>query len=130
VDVGSVAGAALLDRVAHHRATAAEVDDSRSAVAAAADRMGRQMPSCDLRALLRDNRESPHWDAVAERCLTCGNCTMVCPTCFCTTVEDVSDLTGEHAERAERWASCFELTSPTCTGAACGCRALAGTGSG
>jgi ferredoxin len=109
VDVGSVAGAALLDRVAHHRATAAEVNDARNAVAAAADRMGRQMPSCDLRALLRDNRESPHWDVVAERCLTCGNCTMVCPTCFCTTVEDVTDLTGEHAERAERWASCFEL---------------------
>ena len=44
---------------------------------------------------------------VTERCLTCANCTMVCPTCFCTTVEDVSDVTGDHAERWRRWDSCF-----------------------
>src|ERR1039458_834567 len=49
------------------------------------------------------------WDEVASRCLTCGNCTLACPTCFCTTVEDTTDLTGEHAERWERWDSCFDL---------------------
>ena len=72
-------------------------------------RMGREMPAVNLPALMRDSRESPHWQDVASRCLTCGNCTMVCPTCFCTTTEDVSDLTGDHAERWQRWASCFEL---------------------
>jgi Fe-S-cluster-containing hydrogenase component 2 len=46
---------------------------------------------------------------VAERCLTCGNCTMVCPTCFCTTVEDVTDLSGTHAERWRSWDSCFTI---------------------
>ena len=45
------------------------------------------------------NLEHPRWDDVAERCLTCGNCTMVCPTCFCTSVEDVTDLAGEEVER-------------------------------
>jgi len=108
VDVGTEEGAAVLARLVHETATTAVIDDARGAVAAAADRMGRQMPPGDLRALLRDSRDSPHWDVVAQRCLTCGNCTMVCPTCFCTTVEDVTDLTGEHAERAQRWASCFE----------------------
>jgi hypothetical protein len=34
---------------------------------------------------------------------------MVCPTCFCTSTEDVTDLTGQHAERWLTWASCFEL---------------------
>jgi ferredoxin len=72
-------------------------------------KMGRQMPDTDLRALLNRSRESPHWQEVADRCLTCGNCTMVCPTCFCTSVSDVTDLTGEHAERWTEWASCFEL---------------------
>jgi len=62
-----------------------------------------------LRDLLVRSRESPQWDEVASRCLTCGNCTMVCPTCFCTSTEDVSDLTGEHAERWQHWASCFEF---------------------
>ena len=46
---------------------------------------------------------------VAARCLTCGNCTLACPTCFCTSVEDSTDLTGDHAERWERWDSCFDL---------------------
>ena len=68
-----------------------------------------QMPDMDLRNLLIQSRESPQWDEVASRCLTCGNCTMVCPTCFCTSTEDVSDLTGEHAERWRHWASCFEF---------------------
>ena len=34
---------------------------------------------------------------------------MVCPTCFCTTVEDHSDLAGETAERVRSWDSCFTL---------------------
>ena len=65
-----------------------------------------------------------------QRCLTCGNCTMVCPTCFCTTTEDSTDLTGDHAERWQRWASCFELDFSYLTAAACGSRGPAGTGSG
>ena len=55
------------------------------------------------------NLEHPRWDDVAERCLTCGNCTMVCPTCFCTSVEDASDLAGASAERSRRWDSCFTM---------------------
>jgi ferredoxin len=109
VDIGTDEGAHVLASVASRVATDAELDDARRAVADAANRMGRQMPAVDLRALLRDSRESPRWQDVAERCLTCGNCTMACPTCFCTTTEDVTDLTDEHAERWQRWASCFEL---------------------
>jgi ferredoxin len=109
VTVGTDEGARVLDALSHRTATAAEVEEAQAAVAAAADLMGRQMPAGDIRALLRDSRESPHWAEVADRCLTCGNCTMVCPTCFCTTTEDTTDLTGEHAERSQRWSSCFEL---------------------
>jgi sulfhydrogenase subunit beta (sulfur reductase) len=59
--------------------------------------------------LLGRNLEHPRWDAVAERCLSCANCTMVCPTCFCSTVEDTTDLTGDHVERWRRWDSCFTI---------------------
>jgi ferredoxin len=59
--------------------------------------------------LLAENPEHPRWDDVARRCLTCGNCTMVCPTCFCHTVEDTTDLVGRHAERWRSWDSCFTL---------------------
>jgi ferredoxin len=109
VDVGSDAGHAVLDQIRHRAATSSEAAAARAAVDAAAARMGRQMPSVDIRELLLRSRESPSWSDVAERCLTCGNCTMVCPTCFCTSADDSSDLTGEHAERWQRWASCFEL---------------------
>lgn len=109
VDVGSDDGAAVLADLAHTDADSAEIDSARTAVADAAHRMGRTMPAGDLREMLVRGRESPQWQEVADRCLTCGNCTMVCPTCFCTTVDDVTDLTGEHAERWMHWASCFEF---------------------
>lgn len=109
VDVGSGDGADLLAELPHREADPAELASARSDVADAVDEMGRQMPAGDLRELLIASRESPQWEEVASRCLTCGNCTMVCPTCFCTTVEDVTDLTGQHAERTMQWASCFEF---------------------
>jgi sulfhydrogenase subunit beta (sulfur reductase) len=71
--------------------------------------MGRTLDTADIKALLYRNYEHPRWDNAAARCLTCGNCTMVCPTCFCTTVEDVTDLKGEHAERWQKWDSCFTM---------------------
>ncbi len=103
------AGAAVLAEVPTRPATAAQTRRADGQVAEAAGRMGRSMPEVDLRRLLVDNRESPRWDDVASRCLTCGNCTMVCPTCFCVTVEDTSDLTGDHVERHQVWDSCFNL---------------------
>jgi sulfhydrogenase subunit beta (sulfur reductase) len=106
---GSTAGAEVLAAVASRPAGETAVSHAAGAVARAADQMGRSMPAQGLPDLLAAARESPHWDDVASRCLTCGNCTMVCPTCFCTTTEDVSDLTGDHTERWRRWDSCFDL---------------------
>ena len=108
-EAGSPAGAEVLAALPHRAADPAERRAAVSAVVEAASAMGRAMPPGDLRQLLIDSRESPHWSEVANRCLTCGNCTMVCPTCFCTSTSDVTDLTGEHAERWMQWASCFEL---------------------
>jgi ferredoxin len=67
----------------------------------------RHLETDGLPEMLQRNLENPHWEAIAQRCLACGNCTMVCPTCFCTTIEDTTDLTGQHAERWRRWDSCF-----------------------
>jgi ferredoxin len=71
--------------------------------------MERSMPAIDLRDLLYDNLEHPRWDDVAGRCLACGNCTMVCPTCFCFSVAEVTDLgTGDPGQQRS-WDSCFTL---------------------
>jgi sulfhydrogenase subunit beta (sulfur reductase) len=78
-----------------------------AAIARAAAQMGRTLQTEGLRELLQHAAESPHWADVAQRCLSCANCTLVCPTCFCSSVEDVSTLDGQHAERWRRWDSCF-----------------------
>ena len=70
--------------------------------------MGRSLETEGLAALLARNLEHPRWDEVAERCLSCGNCTLVCPTCFCADVKDVSDVDGT-IERRRSWASCFDV---------------------
>jgi sulfhydrogenase subunit beta (sulfur reductase) len=107
VEIGSTLGADLLADVPHRPAKPADLAAAGSAVEEAAENMGRSMQTEGLQALLFNNLESPQWDEVAERCLTCGNCTMVCPTCFCVTVEDVTDITGNSAERWRKTDSCF-----------------------
>jgi sulfhydrogenase subunit beta (sulfur reductase) len=109
VETGSERGAALLAELPTLAATDADRDAAGRAVAGAAERMGRALDPSDLRGLLARNLEHPRWDDVAERCLTCGNCTMVCPTCFCSSVEDVTDLAGEEAERVRSWDTCFSV---------------------
>lgn len=109
VEIGSERGAALLARLPHEPATARDQQAAEQVVAHTAGQMGRTLETAGIKELLYRNYEHPRWDQVAARCLTCANCTMVCPTCFCTTVEDVTDLKGEHAERWRKWDSCFTM---------------------
>jgi len=109
VEVGTEAGAEVLRELPHRPAREAEGEAADRICARTAATMGRTMDTVDIRELLYRNYEHPRWDHVAARCLTCANCTMVCPTCFCTTVEDVTDLKGEHAERWQKWDSCFTM---------------------
>jgi hypothetical protein len=100
----------LTTRAAGEEVLHAARNDSEAARAvgkAAAQRMGRSMDTDGIRDLLYANAENPHWDVVASRCLSCTNCTLVCPTCFCTSVEDASDLTGTETTRSRVWDSCF-----------------------
>jgi ferredoxin len=107
VEAGSEAGAELLAALPTRPATGADIAAARAVSDRTAAAMGREMPATEVPDLLRRNPEHPRWDDVAGRCLTCANCTMVCPTCFCTSVEDRSDLTGTETERVQRWDSCF-----------------------
>ncbi len=109
VEVGTERGAAVLAGLPTRPPEPADVNAAERAVAGAAARMGRRMEAGDLRELLASNLEHPRWDDVAERCLTCGNCVLVCPTCFCSTVEDHTDLAGERAERWRTWDTCFSV---------------------
>jgi ferredoxin len=109
VEIGSERGAEVLRDVPTVPATEEQTQRAEALSARAARQMGRTLDTTNLKERLYRNYEHPHWDEIATRCLTCGNCTMVCPTCFCMTVEDVSDLTGTRAERRRRWDSCFQM---------------------
>jgi sulfhydrogenase subunit beta (sulfur reductase) len=100
-------GAEVLAELQTVPATPADVRQAETHIQEAATQQTRRIDNHAIKELLYQNFEHPRWDNVATRCLTCANCTMVCPTCFCTTVEDVSDVTGDHAERWRRWDSCF-----------------------
>ena len=107
VEAGSERGEEVLAALPR---TAADDDDRRAAeevTATATERMGRHLETEGLREAMYAGVESPRWDDVASRCLACGNCTLVCPTCFCTSVDDETDLTGDLAARVRNWDSCF-----------------------
>ncbi len=107
IEVGTEKGGQALAGLTLTNATA---DDTRAAdavIRGAVDEMGLRLDSASLPERLLANLESPRWDEVAERCLGCGSCTFACPTCFCTTVQDTTDLGGEVATRTRTWDSCF-----------------------
>jgi len=106
LEIGSPAGATLAERLP---LTPAPASDAPEAAAARAEaQITRRLNTRGLRERLLASLESTAWDAIAERCLGCAGCTMVCPTCFCTTVQDTTRLTGE-ADRTRTWDSCFHL---------------------
>jgi formate hydrogenlyase subunit 6/NADH:ubiquinone oxidoreductase subunit I len=109
IEAESECGIDILKQLPLRAATADEIARAQQIVTATAAHMGREINTTNLKETLYASSDDPHWQSVAQRCLACGNCTMVCPTCFCTTVEDVTDLTGDHAERRRVWDSCFTM---------------------
>ena len=107
VTAGSERGADLLAALPAAPAGPADIAAADGVTADAAARMGRQLDTEGIKELLYGSVEHPRWDDVAARCLSCTNCTLVCPTCFCVSVEDVTDLTASTDERWRVWDSCF-----------------------
>lgn len=109
IETGSARGADILRRLPATPSTADHMSAANEVSVTAARRMGRSLDTHGLADVLRDAVDAPRWNEVAKRCLNCANCTMVCPTCFCTNIEDTTDLSGDVAERRRVWDSCFTL---------------------
>lgn len=107
IEVATQRGADVVAGLPFREATGEDLGAAARVVRNTARQMGRHMDTSDLPELLYDNLEHPRWDDVAQRCLSCTNCTMVCPTCFCHSVEEVPDLDGQRAQRVRLWDSCF-----------------------
>jgi ferredoxin len=122
VEVGTVRGAEVMTQVDWTVCTLEDVEDARAISKRLRDQLSQRqhkqhadpgaprerfLDTSDIHTLLMTNLEHPRWSHVANRCLACGNCTLVCPTCFCASIEEVSDLTGAHVKRQRAWDSCF-----------------------
>lgn len=114
VDAATESGREILDQLPGRAATDIDHVAADGVVERAVDRLPLRLPGPDLPELLDGTSLHPQWDRIAERCLSCGNCTMVCPTCFCSTFDDATALTEDGSApietvRSRQWASCFEL---------------------
>jgi ferredoxin len=109
VEAGSDIGAEVLAELEARLAAVDEIETAERLVAEAAGKMGRSLDTVGIKELLYAAAEDPYWEEIAARCLTCANCTMVCPTCFCSTVEDRGELANGSAERVRKWDSCFNF---------------------
>jgi len=108
IEVGSKRGGLIMELLPQREASGMDQRAAESVTDRARRQIGRAMVP-DVEKVLQKNLRSSRWDEIATRCLTCGNCTLVCPTCFCNTTEDTTSLSGDHAERWRLWDSCFSL---------------------
>lgn len=109
VEASTPEGKAIVDQLITLEVTRKQQQSAELARQNAVDQIKKRMDTTEIRDLLMSNLEHARWDEVASHCLSCTNCTMVCPTCFCSSVEEVSDLAGENVERRRQWDSCFNL---------------------
>ncbi len=106
LSVGSQKGSEAIADMDLAKATQQEIEKGLGLMDQAAKSMEKRFDPEVVRKTLQ-NTDHSHWDEIGAKCMSCANCTMVCPTCFCTTTEDITDITGDHTERWLKWDSCF-----------------------
>lgn len=108
LDIGSDAGRMMVTNLPWQPASAFWLQAAQRGLHEARQKMGRAIADVDgLPQKLFANLEHPHWEEVGRRCLSCANCTQVCPTCFCWDVQEINTLDGQVALRERVWDSCF-----------------------
>lgn len=110
IRAGSARGAEILAELETEPASPEDLKRESDAIETAGREQVRSINLDGLKELVNKKFDDDCWDKITAPCLSCGNCTMSCPTCFCSTFEDTSDLSGTHVERWRRWDSCFTLS--------------------
>ena len=110
ISIGSAKGQAFCDPLVLELAGEAQCEAARCAVEKNREHMVRHVDNEHVHDMLSKSFNCKRWDEVAERCINCANCTLVCPTCFCSDSEDQASLDGRESERWQTWDSCFNLS--------------------
>ncbi|NIP42250.1 MAG: sulfite reductase subunit A [candidate division Zixibacteria bacterium] len=109
IESGTNTGEKIMKNLKGKEAGKDEIEAADRIMKDAENKMGRHVDTAGVKELLYRNFENSRWEVVAQRCLNCGNCTLVCPTCFCINIEDISSLEADSAQRVRKWDSCFTL---------------------
>lgn len=109
IRAGSDRGEQILNSLETMEATDLQCSHEKAEIDNARVLLSKHLNTVGIYDLLRDNLEHPNWDRVAKRCLSCANCTLVCPTCFCSSVQEVSNLSQSEVSRVRNWDSCFNI---------------------
>lgn len=109
IESGSTRGESILKQLPTEDLKSEQSSDAESEIQNARDSITKRFDTDDVHDLLLSNLEHANWADVADRCLSCANCTMVCPTCFCSTVDEVSNLSNTEVSRVRQWDSCFNV---------------------
>jgi formate hydrogenlyase subunit 6/NADH:ubiquinone oxidoreductase subunit I len=108
IEIGSETGLKIISKLNWERAEETHLQAAATALEAAREKINLNLPQPEgLESELLSNLEHPQWDDVASRCLSCGSCTLVCPTCFCWDATDETLLPGDTIIRKRSWDSCF-----------------------
>ncbi|CAM2927461.1 4Fe-4S dicluster domain-containing protein [Legionella worsleiensis] len=110
VRTGSAKGQNIIGLLGLTAAKKAQCNLAKATVTQAGAMQTKRIPLDNkkgLRDLLFANLNHSRWEDVAERCLSCGNCTSVCPTCFCHSEIEKPELDGSGSEHQREWDSCF-----------------------
>ncbi|WKE64209.1 4Fe-4S dicluster domain-containing protein [Gallaecimonas kandeliae] len=108
VEAGSPRGRAIAASLPLEKASPARFQAAEKQLQGARKQQ-RVMPAQAELAKLVDALDHERWQQVAERCLACGNCTSVCPTCFCSKQQSLGDIHGLEAQQQRLWDSCFSV---------------------
>jgi ferredoxin len=107
VEIGSLEGSLLVQHGFFAKASPDERKSKEDTVQKSRSKIGNLIPDGHrLPGFLESNYSSPVWDEEARKCLSCGTCTLVCPTCFCYHVEDFNFWNVNDGERTRMWDSC------------------------
>lgn len=107
---GSPKGESVCKELGLAEASAVECQEGRALVRRNRENLMRSVDNATIKERLANSYESQVWDEVAARCINCANCTLVCPTCFCTSMTDRVNMDKTEVEREQRWESCFNLS--------------------
>ncbi|MCL5047219.1 MAG: 4Fe-4S dicluster domain-containing protein [Firmicutes bacterium] len=104
---GSDTGHHILNRLNYKSALPEDVSARDRVIAKSISQIGKSIDAENTPSMLARNLSSHVWSDIARRCLSCGNCTMVCPTCFCASFEHSNGLENDFSV-TRRWDSCFD----------------------